>query len=135
MTRTLGCILAIFALTVTLFAAPVSAQTSRDFAGQSLLLAYQGRRYREDYVPRWLEGTFRGYDRKYEARITLTIDRDGSVSSQIRHSDGKRESQRGQYRNGKINIGGHPFWVNRTERGIELVQTDERNHRINFRGL
>lgn len=69
-----------------------------------------------DRVPRWLVGTFRGYNPSGGRRgslLTVTIDSSGSVTAV--HPNGSRET--GEYNGDRIDFRGRPSWsVTRTNR-------------------
>src|SRR5262249_6798792 len=52
--------------------------------------------------PSWLVGRFRGYNRKYRVDVELDITRRGEVTSNNRYDSGKRETETGYYRDGKL---------------------------------
>lgn len=79
-------------------------------------------------VPRWMVGSFRGYNRAYGAAVTLDISRDGSVVATV---NGKPSS--GEYRNGKLRMGFLKFTIDRDDDGFTTRQIGDDSNVVHYR--
>jgi hypothetical protein len=79
-------------------------------------------------VPRWMVGSFRGYNKAYGAVVSLDISRDGSVSATV---NGKPSS--GEYRNGKLRMGFLKFTVDRDDDGFTTRQIGDDSNVVHYR--
>lgn len=84
-------------------------------------------------APSWMVGTFRGYNNLYDADVDVHISRDGSATIDIYFKDGRRQKQRGGYRNGRLRIEGIEFEVREASNGITLRQVDDTQNKNVYR--
>jgi hypothetical protein len=82
--------------------------------------------------PSWAVGRFKGFNNKYNEDIELTIERNGSAVAQIRHRDGKRETQTGSFKNDRLVLSGHEFVLTRNGNGLRSTQADDRDNRMDY---
>lgn len=79
-------------------------------------------------VPRWMVGSFRGYNKTYGAVVSLDISRDGSVVATV---NGKPTT--GEYRNGKLRMGFLKFTVDRDDDGLTTRQIGDESNAVHYR--
>lgn len=84
-------------------------------------------------VPSWLEGTFTGRNRLYDAQMEFEIRDNGRVTVHIRYPDGRVQTQSGRYDGNNIVIENVRFNVSKTFNGIRLVQQDDRDNSADYR--
>lgn len=82
--------------------------------------------------PDWMEGTFTGYNRKYDVNITLTVSRDGRASAQSKGSNGRLQTQSGGYRNGDLFLDDIRFDTAKQGKGFVMTQANDRGNRVEF---
>ncbi|MCS6775713.1 MAG: hypothetical protein RMJ43_01980 [Chloroherpetonaceae bacterium] len=80
--------------------------------------------------PVWALGTFRGYNRKYQNDVELTLSSNGRVTARLTEISGRVTRQSGQWRNGRIELGSRVFDVERSGDGMVLTEVGDRSHRI-----
>jgi hypothetical protein len=85
-------------------------------------------RYGDNDVPRWMVGSFRGYNRTYGSDVSLDISRDGSVVATV---NGRRST--GEYRHGKLRMGMFKFTVDRTDDGLTTRQIGDESNVVHYR--
>ncbi len=88
---------------------------------------YQGSRH-SSHVPRWMRGTFRGYNGMYGKEVTLTIDGDGEVSGTVGDL-----SLKGYVNDEKLHFGTATFDVDQTRDGFVTSQTGDRDNEVKYR--
>lgn len=88
---------------------------------------YYGSRH-SSYMPRWMVGTFRGYNAQYGAEVEIRIKDDGRVVAETRG-----ETLRGWINNQKMHIGGSVFSIDQTREGFITAQQGERFNEVRYR--
>src|SRR5215470_15587669 len=83
-------------------------------------------------APSWAVGTFKGYNRKYRADMTLHISRYGEAWIDIRFREGKRDIQNGKLDGFKLTLSGNDFRVARTVGGFRTVQVSEPANEVTY---
>ncbi|HMS56612.1 MAG TPA: hypothetical protein PKA27_14555 [Fimbriimonadaceae bacterium] len=69
-------------------------------------------------APSWIVGEFDGHNRYYNADINLTVRKDGYAVADVRFADGRRQTQVGNYRNGRLTLSGVGFKVSQSGNGF-----------------
>jgi len=113
------------AATAVLGALLGSAVTDRDRGDRG----YDYRDRYNDYVPDWIVGTFRGYNPRSDAEVTLRVHSDGKVVA-----DRRGAKIYGHYdsRNDQINIRGRRFEVERERGGFRMVELGDRRNVVHY---
>jgi len=78
----------------------------------------KNRQEREDEAPNWLVGRFVGYNTVYHADVSLQVSPTGTVTAFL--PEGQRVY--GAYRDGRVDLSGTEFDVERTGSGFTLTQ-------------
>lgn len=91
---------------------------------------YQGSRH-TSYVPGWMIGTFRGFNGKYNADVTITIDADGRATARV----ADRGTVQGYVNDHQLIAGGVYFDIDRTAEGFVTSQRGDRSNEVRYRRL
>jgi hypothetical protein len=83
---------------------------------------------RDERVPRWMQGTFRGTTDSGESELTIRAD--GTATARALT---KNQSFQGTYDNGVLRFDWGTFNVERVRDGIRTIQTDNRNNQTEYR--
>ncbi len=89
--------------------------------------AYQGPRH-TSYVPRWMVGTFEGYNALYDADVTLTIESNGRATAWSRG-----ETVHGWINDGRLNVGDTTFDIDLSRDGLVTSQVGDRQNEVRYR--
>ena len=79
-------------------------------------------------VPRWMTGSFRGFNRGYGSDVTLDISRDGDVVATI---NGMRTD--GRIRDGVLRVGPNRFTIERDDDGFTTRQIGNDRNVVHYR--
>ncbi len=88
---------------------------------------YYGSRH-SSYVPKWMVGTFEGYNPTYGADITITIKSNGRVKADI----GNR-TIKGYINDERLHVGSTVFDVDRIRHGFVTSQIGDRHNEVRYR--
>jgi hypothetical protein len=78
-------------------------------------------------VPRWMVGSFSGYNRSYGSRVTLDISRDGDV---VATANGMRMD--GRIRDGVLRVGPNRFDIDRNDDGFTTRQIGNEGNVVHY---
>ncbi|MDX2220702.1 MAG: DUF3011 domain-containing protein [Burkholderiales bacterium] len=90
---------------------------------------YYGSRH-SSYIPRWMVGTFRGYNPQYGAEVEMRISEDGRVVAET-----QGQTLRGWINNQKLQIGGAVFSIDQTREGFVTAQRGDRFNEVRYRRM
>lgn len=79
---------------------------------------------RHTHTPGWAIGTFRGYNPRYDANVTLRISSSGKVTGSHGLS--------GYFADNRIHFGNTVFDIHRLDGGLETVQLGDRGNRVRY---
>jgi hypothetical protein len=86
-----------------------------------------------DRPPSWAVGTFRGFNRAYDAEVEITITPRGDVTARTFLPNGKVTTQRGTYDLDQITLDKYSFYISRISNGFRLVQVEDETNTVNYR--
>ena len=79
------------------------------------------------YIPRWMQGRFKGYNLQYGASVSLEIDGDGRVDANVQ---GQR--LKGYVNDSRLYIGDAEFDIERAGDGFNSVQRGNRSNQVHY---
>jgi hypothetical protein len=80
------------------------------------------------YVPRWMVGTFRGYNAQYGADVEMRIEPDGRMTA-----NAQGQTIRGWVNDRDLHVGGAVFSIDQTREGFVTAQRGERFNEVRYR--
>lgn len=83
-------------------------------------------------APTWAIGQFTGFNRSFDADVTLNIQRNGDARATIRFNNGRTQTQTGRLRNERLTLDGTQFTIRKTSRGFTSEQVDDRNNTMEY---